>query len=270
MAFVGPARRWLSPHPNWVSPGSRGACCPSSHVTSCSPLQFPDRVLSLQRALCPGLWDQHVPGHRPQDGHHARGVRQAGPGAPGALAGESRVRAASGPDLPVPTDQQRRPSVGPRPQTRRGSGHTWGAGRLRLGTRDPLSTGKKARGPKQGREGQRAQRQEAAMATTVLAGTAPLGPRFGQGVPDPSGNRVASRTGQVPSGGGLWLQACRRPAASRPPGRGGAPVDPAGQRGFRGARGRAGRAWSTSPRGWASLACPGPSPPRVATARRVR
>lgn len=91
---------WLSPRPDWMSPGHRGICGPSSRMTSCFLLKFPDCVFSLERALCLGLRGQHVPCHRPQDRHHARGFRQAGPGAPGALAGESRVRAASGPGPP--------------------------------------------------------------------------------------------------------------------------------------------------------------------------
>ncbi|XP_019571287.2 reduced folate transporter isoform X2 [Rhinolophus sinicus] len=41
---------------------------------------FSDRVFSLQRALCPGLWNQHVACHHPEYHHHPHRLRQAGPG----------------------------------------------------------------------------------------------------------------------------------------------------------------------------------------------
>lgn len=153
---------WLSPRPDWMSPGHRGICGPSSRMTSCFLLKFPDCVFSLERALCLGLRGQHVPCHRPQDRHHARGFRQAGPGAPGALAGESRVRAASGPGPPgAHLTGSATLLWGPDHRPSEGGGHARGGRASPAGYVGSTEHRRGSDRPEQGQEGRRARRQEA-------------------------------------------------------------------------------------------------------------
>lgn len=65
--------------------------CGKNKMCVCPWAQVPDRLVAHQGAVRPGIWHQHLPGHRPQEHHHPHLRRQEGPGPGRALSGRPAV-----------------------------------------------------------------------------------------------------------------------------------------------------------------------------------